>query len=154
MLAIADARVSDLKDGVPDNLGSNERSNRHITVDIAVGNYVIFELGHAHFALYAHLQPGSLKVKVGDTVKTGQVLALLGNSGNSDAPHLHYHLVNANSPMAAEGIPYQLATFNQLGVVAHPEELDTGQSWQPKAEVKPVVHRREFPVNNAVTTFP
>ncbi|MGH6866310.1 MAG: M23 family metallopeptidase [Methyloceanibacter sp.] len=35
------------------------------------------------------MQPGSLKVKVGDKVTTGQLIGLLGNSGNTDAPHLH-----------------------------------------------------------------
>ena len=48
------------------------------------------------------MQPGSLKVKVGDTVKTGQVLGLLGNSGNTDSPHLHFHVMDGPSPLALE----------------------------------------------------
>jgi hypothetical protein len=90
VLAVADAQISDLKDGLPENAGSNEPSTRHITLDNLVGNYLVLDLGHGRFALYAHLQPGSLKVKLGDKVKAGQVLARLGNSGNSDAPHLHF----------------------------------------------------------------
>ena len=46
VLAVADARVSDLRDGVPDNVGASERSNRVVTVDSAVGNYIILDLGH------------------------------------------------------------------------------------------------------------
>jgi murein DD-endopeptidase MepM/ murein hydrolase activator NlpD len=110
-------------------------------------------LGQGRFALYAHLQPGSLRVKLGDKVKAGEVLALLGNSGNSDAPHLHFHLMDANSPLGAEGLAYELETFTQLGVIDDPAVLDTGQAWQPKTQV-PVIHRREFPVDNAVATFP
>jgi len=87
VLAVADARVSDLKDGVADNVGGTERSSRVVTVDSAVGNYVTLDLGRGRFAVYAHLQQGSFKVKLGDRVNAGQVLALLGNSGNSDAPH-------------------------------------------------------------------
>lgn len=139
----------------PDNGGTNERSTRHVTVDSAVGNYVTLDLGTGHFALYAHLQPRSIKVKVGDKVKTGQVLALLGNSGNSDAPHLHFHVTDGDSPLGAEGLPYELETFTQTGTVDGAEELlDAGQTWHPKPGEKEVTRKREFPANNAVVTFP
>jgi murein DD-endopeptidase len=154
VLAVADGRISDLNDKFPDNVGSNERAKRVITLDNALGNSVTIDLGNGHFAVYGHLQPGSLKVKLGDTVKAGQALALLGNSGNSDAPHLHFELTDANSPLASEGIPYELETFTQLGVLKDSSVLDDGSPWQPKPDVKPVVHRREFPVDNAVITFP
>ena len=154
VLAVADARVSDLRDGVPDNVGASERSNRVVTVDSAVGNYVILDLGRGRFAVYAHLQPGTLKVKLGDHVSAGQPLALLGNSGNSDAPHLHFQLTDGNSPMASEGIPYEFERFTQLGILGDEEAvLDHGQSWQPKPQENPVVHRAEFPSNEAVVSF-
>lgn len=155
VLAVADGRVSDLKDGLPDNVGSSERSSRNITLDNVFGNYVSLDIGHERFAVYAHLQPGSLKVKLGDEVKAGQALALLGNSGNSDAPHLHFQLVDANSPMGSEGIPYEFESFTQLGVLDDQAAvLDAGQPWQPKTQSPPVVHRREFPFDKAVVTLP
>lgn len=154
VLAVADGRVSDVKDGLTENVGSTERDNRAITLDNAIGNYVTLDLGHGRFAVYAHLQPHSLRVKVGDKVRTGQVLALLGNSGNSDAPHLHFQLVNANSPFGSEGIPYELETFTELGVVADSAALDAGQAWQPKPSERPVVHSREFPADKAVLNLP
>lgn len=154
VLAVADSRVSDLKDNVPENSGSNQRSSRHISVDNAFGNYLILDLGHGGFAVYAHLQPGSLRVKTGENVKAGQVLARLGNSGNSDAPHLHFQLVNANSPMAAEGIPYELAIFTRLGVLEDANLLDTGEPWRPKTQTAPVVIHNEFPFNEAILDFP
>jgi murein DD-endopeptidase MepM/ murein hydrolase activator NlpD len=153
VLAVADARVSDLRDGVPDNVGATARSSRVITVDSAVGNYVILDLGGGRFALYAHLQPDSLKVKLGDHVNAGQPLALLGNSGNSDAPHLHFQLTDGNSPMASEGIPYELEKFTQLGILGDESALDNGQAWQPKAQEKPIVLRGEFPIDKAVVNF-
>jgi hypothetical protein len=154
VLAVAEGTVSDLKDGLPENAGSNEASTRHITLENLVGNYLILDLGHRHFAVYAHLQPGSLQTKLGARVKAGQVLARLGNSGNSDAPHLHFHLVDGNSAVGAEGIAYELETFTQTGIVEGPEILDTGKAWQPKPGDAPVVHRREFPIDNAVLVFP
>ena len=123
-------------------------------MDNIAGNYVILDLGPGRFALYAHLQPGSLKVKLGDKVMAGEALARLGNSGNSDAPHLHFHLMDANSPLGAEGLPYELETFTQLGAIHLLEVLDTGQAWRPQTQSPPIVHRREFPVDNAVVTFP
>jgi len=155
VLAVADGRVSDLKDGLPENAGSSERSSRTVTIDSAVGNYVIVDLGHGRFALYAHLQPGSLRVTVGDKVSAGQMLARLGNSGNSDEPHLHFQLMDSNSPLGSEGIPCEFASFTQLGAVnGQDAELDAGQPWQPKTQTAPVVHRREFPFDKAVVTFP
>jgi Peptidase family M23 len=138
VLAVADARFSDLKDSFPDNIGLTERKSRAITLDNIVGNYVILDLGHGRFALYAHLQPGSLRVKVGDKVKTGQVLALVGNSGNSDAPHLHFQGTDANSPMGSEGVPYEFEIFTHLGVIDGPDLLDAreGMAAQDGREVR------------------
>ena len=155
VLAVADGRVSDLKDGLPENVGSNEASTRNITLDNLVGNYLILDLGDGRFALYAHLQPGSLKVRLGQQVRVGQVLARLGNSGNSDAPHLHFPLMDSNSPVGAEGIPYELDSFMQLGTVdGGAEILDSGHAWQPKSGQAPTPHRNEFPIDNVVVAFP
>jgi len=94
-------------------------------------------------------------VRLNDQVKAGQLLALVGNSGNSDAPHLHFQLVNVNSPMGAEGIPYEFESFTQLGVVDNnPAGQDNGQVSSHKNAEEPVVHRHEFPVTNAVVNFP
>ena len=83
------------------------------------------------------------------------MLALLGNSGNSDAPHLHFQLADTNSPLGAEGIPYEFEDFTQLGMVPDdPAMQDNGQALLPKTQEKPVVHPGEFPLNNAVATFP
>jgi hypothetical protein len=153
VLAVADGRVSGLRDGLPENAGNNPAAGRDVTLDTITGNSVILDLGRGRFALYAHLQPQSLRVKVGDHVKAGQVLARLGNTGNSDAPHLHFQLMDANSALGAEGLPYVFASFTQLGVLNDPDVWDKGKAWRPEAPVASV-HRREFPVDNAVVSFP
>lgn len=83
------------------------------------GNHVVIEIAKGQYAFYAHLQPGSLRVRVGDRVKRGQVVGLVGNSGNSTEPHLHFHLTDAIAPgtstLGAEGIPYALPSFEVLG---------------------------------------
>jgi len=152
VLAVADARVCDLKDGAEDNTGVSERANRKITLDNIVGNYLTLDLGNGRYALYAHLQPGKFKVRIGDRVKAGQPLALLGNSGNSDGPHLHFQLMDANSPIGSEGIPYVYRSFTQRTVVEQPDLLDKGGS-VPATNSKKQKHN-EFPVNNAILDFP
>ena len=71
VLAVGEGRISDLKDGLADNVGSTERGARDITLDNAFGNYLTVDRGLGRFAVYTHLQPGSLRVKLGDTVKAG-----------------------------------------------------------------------------------
>jgi len=153
VIAVADGTVAQIKTDQPDNAGNNPQSARSVTLDSITGNAVVLDLGGGRFALYAHLQPGSIKVAAGDTVKAGQVLARLGNSGNSDAPHLHFQLMDAQSPLGAEGIPYELTAFTQSGVLPDLTTLDTGKPWQP-ASTESVVHKGEFPADRAVVSFP
>jgi murein DD-endopeptidase MepM/ murein hydrolase activator NlpD len=115
VLAVADAVVVTTKDGIPQNVpGENSRAVP-MTIETIGGNHIILDLGQGRYAFYAHLQPGSLRVKVGDHVTRGQVLALLGNSGNSTEPHLHFHVSDRNSPLASQGVPYVLESFALRG---------------------------------------
>lgn len=56
------------------------------------GNYVLIKHPGEMFSFLAHLRRGSLTVRLGDKVKTGQKIGECGNSGNSSEPHLHYHV--------------------------------------------------------------
>jgi murein DD-endopeptidase MepM/ murein hydrolase activator NlpD len=145
-LAVADGAVVAVKDGIPENIpGANSRAVP-ITLETVGGNHVILDIGQGRYAFYAHLQPGSLKVKAGDRVRRGQVLGLVGNSGNSTEPHLHFHISNANSPLASEGLPYVFESFEQQG---------QGFGWKASATDPPAQKRSmEIPVQNAVVRFP
>lgn len=142
VLAVADATVATVKDGIPQNVpGINSRAVP-ITLETVGGNHIILDLGAGHFAFYAHLQPGQIRVKTGDRVKRGQVMALLGNSGNSTEPHLHFHICNLNSPLASEGLPYAV-DFEIMG---------RGIGWKPTGA--PVERRsQEMPLQNTVLRF-
>jgi murein DD-endopeptidase MepM/ murein hydrolase activator NlpD len=69
------------------------------------GNYVMIDHGNDEYSLYAHLQPGSVPVHVGDQVKAGDVIGKLGSSGNSTEPHLHFHVCDKPDPLMCAGIP-------------------------------------------------
>ena len=113
-LAAADATVTGIQDGIPENIpGENSRAIP-ITLETATGNHIILDLGAGRYCMYAHFQPGSIKVKVGERVKRGQVLGLVGNSGNSTEPHLHFQVMDGPSPLGTEGLPYVIDSFALL----------------------------------------
>jgi len=114
VLAVADATVARIKDGVPENSPGEDSTAVPITDDAELGNYLILDLGAGNYCLYAHLQPGTLRVKAGDRVKRGQSLGFLGNSGSSTEPHLHFQVMNGTSLLAPEGVPYLIDSFELL----------------------------------------
>jgi murein DD-endopeptidase MepM/ murein hydrolase activator NlpD len=69
------------------------------------GNYVMIDHGQSEYSLYAHLQSGSVRVKVGDQIRAGDVIGKLGSSGNSTEPHLHFHVCDNANPLLCAGIP-------------------------------------------------
>jgi murein DD-endopeptidase MepM/ murein hydrolase activator NlpD len=69
------------------------------------GNYVMIDHRNNEYSLYAHLQPGSVRVHVGDQVKAGEVIGKLGSSGNSTEPHLHFHISDKPDPLMSAGVP-------------------------------------------------
>jgi murein DD-endopeptidase MepM/ murein hydrolase activator NlpD len=143
-LAVADGVVTEVKDGIPENIpGANSRAVP-ITLETVGGNHVIIDIGGGNFAFYAHLQPGSLRVKLGDKVRRGQVIGLVGNSGNSTEPHLHFHIANNSSPLGSEGLPYALPSFEVEG---------SGWTWKPSASDTPTKHSNEIPLENQVVRF-
>ncbi len=72
-----------------------------------LGNHIMILFDDAKIVM-AHLQHGSVLVKVGDTVHRGQAIARIGNSGNTTEPHLHIHAERGGTPDGygdGEGIP-------------------------------------------------
>jgi murein DD-endopeptidase MepM/ murein hydrolase activator NlpD len=144
-LAVADGTVVATKDGIPENVPGPTSRAVPITLETVGGNHIILDLGNGRFAFYAHLQPGSLRVKNGDKVRRGQVLGLVGNSGNSTEPHLHFHISDANSPLASEGLPYAFSSFEVQG---------SGWGWKPTAASTTEKRQDEMPLELEVIRFP
>jgi murein DD-endopeptidase MepM/ murein hydrolase activator NlpD len=82
------------------------------------------------------------------------VIGLAGNSGNTDAPHLHFHVMDGSLPVASDGLPYVLTGFSSSRQgVSHPGFLEaqhTGTPLQTKTLDK---HRRELPLDRWVVDF-
>ena len=91
------------------------------------GNHVVQDIGGGRYAFYAHLQTGNpLNLAVGQQLRRGQVLGKLGNSGNTDAPHLHFHVMDRPDPLASNGLPFEFDTFTLEGRVVSEESLQQG----------------------------
>ncbi|MFF7793825.1 peptidoglycan DD-metalloendopeptidase family protein [Streptomyces sp. NPDC007991] len=134
LLAVADGTVVRAADGQRDHLSRTsplallylmvlEASVRDLSgAGRVVGNHVVLDLGNGTYALYAHLQRGSLTVREGDRVTAGQQLARCGNSGNSTEPHLHFQLMDGPDLDIARGIPF---TWRGIGVPRNGETFET-----------------------------
>ncbi len=149
VLAVANGVIAETRDGIPES--ATISFTRHALTE-ASGNYISLGLSGGRYALYEHLKPGSLRVKKGDHVRAGQVIAALGYTGDSTGPHLHLHVAGASSDLAAEGLPFVLASFQQLGRYESMEALGKEEPW--KALARPERRKRELPAANAVIELP
>jgi murein DD-endopeptidase MepM/ murein hydrolase activator NlpD len=82
-------------------------------------NVVSIDHENGEMSVFLHIQKGSLQVKHGDSVRAGKVLARVGNSGMSKAPHLHYQLVRipdeADDPAAHAAFVARIQMSNTAG---------------------------------------
>lgn len=146
VLAVADATVVAAVDDTVD------QTPPPIPAEKASGNYVALDLGAGRFAFYEHLKQGSIRVRPGDRVKRGQVIAQLGSSGSSSTgPHLHFHVADANSLLGAEGVPFVFARFEHLGAFTSIDALGKGHRY---VDVPPAMEQNARPSPNAVVRFP
>ncbi|AEN10695.1 MULTISPECIES: M23 family metallopeptidase [unclassified Streptomyces] len=71
----------------------------------AYGNAIVIKHANGKYSQYAHLS--KIQVKIGDHVKTGEKIALSGNTGNSSGPHLHFEIrTTANYGSAINPVSY------------------------------------------------
>ncbi|MEZ4548730.1 MAG: M23 family metallopeptidase [Thermodesulfobacteriota bacterium] len=124
LIAVADGVVSRVVKGLPDNK-PGESPPFPISLSDGAGNIVILYIGNGTYVLYAHLIPGSNDhLEVGDFVKKGDMVGLLGNTGQSGAPHLHFQVMDGNSIAQAEGLPFVFEQFDDIGVLVDVAEED------------------------------
>ncbi|MEX1127340.1 MAG: M23 family metallopeptidase [Vicinamibacterales bacterium] len=75
------------------------------------GNTIVLEIAPGHYLVMAHLRAGSIRIQAGERVQEGDLVARVGNSGNSSEPHLHLHLQDSPQPDAGEGIPFYFSRY-------------------------------------------
>jgi len=101
VLAPGDGEVIQVINGAIDVLpGERDRS-------VGVGNAVMIDHQNGEYSLLCHFQLNSIKVKVGDKIKQGDIIALCGNTGNTSQPHIHFHLQDNPRLHLGKALPIQ-----------------------------------------------
>ena len=88
-------------------------SREPTTIQNAAGNHIVLDIGGGNFALFAHIETGTVAVKAGDRVKAGDVSGR-GRHRNS-MPDLHFHVMDGPSPLASNGLPATLYAIYRRG---------------------------------------
>jgi hypothetical protein len=126
VLAVADGEITEAVDQFADN---EPGVLPPVTLDNIGGNHVILKIAPDRYVTYAHLQRGSIKVRPGAHVRRGDVLALLGNSGNTTGAHLHLQVTDRNSVLESQGVPFVFEGFTYLGPGADYPEKQVSEPW-------------------------
>jgi len=156
VLAVADGTVVSALDTLDDQPPGTLPNPSDITLETVDGNHVILDIGHGRYAFYAHLKKGSVTVHVGEHVKRGMVIGRLGNSGNTSAPHLHFHIMAGPSALGSAGLPYVIDHFDlsgQVDIEQFEESSGLAGSWGHKL-AKPAPQTDRFPMDLNIVDFP
>jgi hypothetical protein len=150
VLAVADARVVAARDGLRES--ATLVGVRHPLED-ASGNHVSLDLGDGRYIHYEHLKPGSLRVRMGERVRRGQVIASLGYTGDSTGPHLHTHVSSGARPLDGEGLPLEFVQYELVGRYDSMDAFAAGERWKA-APPGQRTQRERMPAPNSVVRFP
>jgi hypothetical protein len=149
--SVAAGQVVDMSDGMPENVPHSGAYAVSLDFNNAAGNHIVVEISPRRYVLYAHMRPGSVQVKLGDHVHTGQILGHVGNTGSSVEPHLHMHIDDQPSFLAGNGVPYAFTEGQASGPVeanvSSPTEIHLG----PIGPERPF--SKDYPAVNALVTF-
>ncbi|MEJ2861774.1 M23 family metallopeptidase [Actinomycetospora flava] len=155
VFAVAEGTVVTALDGQPEQVPGTYPED--IPITLADGNYVLLDVGNDFFVTFAHLQTGSVRVRPGDRVRAGDVLGLVGNTGNSVAPHLHLHVTDGPSSIASQGLPYLVDEFTLTGRVASTASFDRAEADGVPVELTPGIaptpFRDRMVLDQAIVTY-
>jgi hypothetical protein len=124
-----------------------------------VGNDVILRVAPGVFLLHGHMQPGSVRVRVGQRVKRGDILGLIGSSGNSTTPHLHFQVLTRPTFFPADSTPFVFDRFELVGRITE-RIWDDDLGLQPTPVLpfaparRPGPRRNAMPLDRDVIVFP
>ena len=130
VMAPADGVVVYAKDGIADNIPGKIPfivRLKSIFMWGNAGNNVVINHGNNEYSFFAHLKQNSIKVKIGQKIKSGDTVGECGNSGTSLGPHLHYNLQNSTNWRFGSSLPAQFNNYYANGKLVNRGEPVQGQ---------------------------
>jgi hypothetical protein len=156
VLAAAGGTVVDAQDGLAEQQPPEPPPVPPIADTL--GNHVTIRVRPGVFLLYGHLQTGSVRVRRGRPVRRGQILGLIGNSGNSTTPHLHFQVITTPTFFPTDSPPFRFARFDLVGQLTE-RIWDDNLGLQPTGAL-PIApaqdagrRQREMPLDRNVIVF-
>lgn len=132
-----------------DEIPENQPGQRPELQDLQKpGNHVCIDIGDGYFVFYAHLKSGSVRIKEGDKVRKGEVIGLLGNSGRSDGPHLHFHLADSRE-YNSQSLPFLFDRYELFKKLSFEDVI----AEKPLQIKKGEMIKNESPMNGYVLGF-
>jgi hypothetical protein len=157
VIAVADGTVTETLDTLDNQVPGRLPDPRTVNIHNVDGNHIVLNLGNGFFAFYAHLQKNSLLVKPGQRVKRAQILAKLGNTGNTSGPHLHFHIMDSPSVLGSNGLPYVIESFafdGQVSAAKFAAAPGIEGEWGKARLQTSSPRERQFPLNLNIVDFP
>lgn len=133
---------------VANNVPDNEFQDKHITTpelpagaDPNLGNYVLLDHGNGEFSIFPHMMPGSVRVKVGESVRQGEMIGRVGFSGDAIFPHVHYSLLAGPDVYQNEALPAYFTRYRRLlgskAIDVDRDSIDSGDIMESTAKYQP-----------------
>jgi hypothetical protein len=157
VFAAADGVVVSTLDGLPDQIPAIMPDQSTMSLAEIEGNHVVIDHGDGFFTFYGHLAPGSVQVQEGDAVLAGKQIARVGDSGGSQVPHLHFHVVDTANPSAGNGFPFTFDHFDLAGQAdfTHLLEVIAGNAtYTSRDQLHPEPRENEMPMSYTIVDFP
>ena len=154
-LAVADGTVVQSRNDLPEQTPGQYPEG--IPLADADGNNLVLDIGDGFYVNYAHMQPGSVRFAPGNTVRKGDVIGKVGNTGNSVAPHLHVHVMDGPSFVASQGLPSLTDRFTVTNRVASTADFDAAEGQGVPLVMVPGVtpsdHTDQMVLDQYIVTF-
>jgi murein DD-endopeptidase MepM/ murein hydrolase activator NlpD len=143
IFAPADGIVQEVANDLPENVfigtQAKQPDDAGARDPIGFGNHVVIRHADGRVSWLLHMKPGSVLVKSGDKVLSGQPLGQVGFSGDSLFPHLHY-TVTTGVVYPSQGVPSYFRLFERIlgskRVKIAAGQIDTGDLLESHAECR------------------
>jgi hypothetical protein len=151
IFSVAAGKVVDMADGLPENVPHSGKYAIAIDFNNAAGNHAVVEISPHRYVLYAHMLPGTVRVKIGEHVRVGEIIGHVGNTGSSTEPHLHMHIDDRPSFLAGNGVPYEFTQGKSSGPIEANVSSPNAIKFGPIGPQRPFTN--DYPAENALVTF-